>query len=190
MWSNPLVCRNGHERTLENTLINPKGQRECRECDRIRDRKCYATNPKRRQANKDAARRWEIRNPDKYRENQRRQAQRPEVKAKRKEFYHRTKHQSWRKFATLKSAAKIFKRDFTLTIEDYESIVASGKCSYCGGELPLCGYGVDRKDHEQGYTQENSVACCEKCNEKKGKLESLGFKFPRSVELLKESLGL
>lgn len=34
-------CDRGHERTVENTYISPKGQRMCRECQRIRDRARY-----------------------------------------------------------------------------------------------------------------------------------------------------
>lgn len=35
-------------------------------------------------------------------------------------------------------------------------------CSYCGGAID--GVGIDRKDNTLGYTEGNSVPCCEMCN--------------------------
>jgi 5-methylcytosine-specific restriction endonuclease McrA len=61
-------------------------------------------------------------------------------------------------------------------------------CSYCGGVLPDAGCGIDRQDNRLGYTVANSVPCCSSCNRKKGRLEQLGFMFPRTVELLRELL--
>jgi hypothetical protein len=92
------------------------------------------------------------------------------------------------KYSTLKRAAKRYKHSCTLTLEDYLELVRKNECHYCGGTLPEVGYGLDRQDNFKGYTKENSVACCEVCNEKKGKLESLGFIYPRTVDLLKEIL--
>jgi 5-methylcytosine-specific restriction endonuclease McrA len=93
------------------------------------------------------------------------------------------------KYAIFKSKAKEYKKEFTVTREEYESLVSKGLCEYCSGPLPKRGYGVDRKDHRLGYTIENCAACCEHCNRKKGNLEGLGFFYPRTVELLLELLG-
>lgn len=38
------VCRNGHERTPENTRVTEDGRRECRECVRERSRRAYKNN--------------------------------------------------------------------------------------------------------------------------------------------------
>ena len=40
-WSSPLVCRNGHVRTPENTVINSRGRTVCRICDRATYRRYY-----------------------------------------------------------------------------------------------------------------------------------------------------
>jgi len=68
-------------------------------------------------------------------------------------------------------------REFTLTFEDFLSIVETGKCHYC--HVPVTwakhaihktdsGHHMDRKDNEIGYTVENLVACCVRCNFSKG----------------------
>ena len=49
--SSPYVCRNGHERTKENTKIRPNGTRVCRVClqednRRAKQRKCDLSSPK------------------------------------------------------------------------------------------------------------------------------------------------
>lgn len=93
------------------------------------------------------------------------------------------------KYAIFKSKAKEYKKEFSVTREEYENLVSSGLCSYCSGPLPKRGYGIDRKDSRIGYVLENCVACCEHCNRKKGNLEGLGFTYPRTVELLLELLG-
>jgi len=51
----------------------------------------------------------------------------------------------------------------SLSFEEYQAITED-QCAYCGGALPVKGYGIDRKDSEQGYTLDNSVACCTDCN--------------------------
>jgi hypothetical protein len=69
--------------------------------------------------------------------------------------------------------------DFTLTYEDFLAIVQTGRCHYC--HIPLewqkhChkkeeqsrSYQLDRKDNDLGYTPENVVACCTRCNYAKG----------------------
>lgn len=75
---------------------------------------------------------------------------------------------------------------FDLTPEEYTQIISSGKCHYCGKELPKTGHGVDRLDHHTGYIKSNCVPCCAFCNQIKGRLEGVGFSYPRTVELLAE----
>jgi hypothetical protein len=95
----------------------------------------------------------------------------------------------WRRFSILKSTAEKYHRDFTLSQEDYALLVRDNSCFYCSGALPVAGYGVDRQNNKLGYVHGNVVSCCERCNEKKGRLEGLGFTYPRTVELLLELLG-
>lgn len=58
--------------------------------------------------------------------------------------------------------------DFNLSLEDFERIT-SMECHYCGGfsfewDERSRGNGVDRKDSNKGYFNENCVPCCSKCN--------------------------
>lgn len=92
-----------------------------------------------------------------------------------------------------KQGARQKKIIFELTTEQFKILINS-KCYYCGvlphKEYPtlgtrsnkkvvLNGYilynGIDRKNNTIGYTLENSVSCCEKCNYSKGSLTDIEF---------------
>jgi hypothetical protein len=60
----------------------------------------------------------------------------------------------------LRANAKRIK--FELSQEEFFSLIEMD-CTYCGG----VGGGIDRKDSKIGYTKENSVPCCWKCNNMK-----------------------
>jgi hypothetical protein len=100
------------------------------------------------------------------------------------------------KYAQLKRAAKRAGRELAITIDEYALTQIAGLCHYCGGCLSDYGYSLDRLDHLGGYTLKNVVACCgskngsrqASCNMRKGHLEAIGFKYPRTVELLHELL--
>ena len=68
------------------------------------------------------------------------------------------------------------KRGFCFNLTETEFLrICSSKCYYCGIE-PFCSRksrrnngsfiynGIDRLDNNKGYTLENSVSCCYKCN--------------------------
>ncbi len=57
---------------------------------------------------------------------------------------------------------------FTLTFDEYLRLVENDRCEYCGGQLPLTGFGLDQKVPRGGYTLENVVPCCAPCNSLKG----------------------
>lgn len=92
------------------------------------------------------------------------------------------------RFSHFKVVSKL--RHISVHLDFHEfSELATASCSYCGAESKIqFGSGIDRQDHYQSYTPKNSVPCCRKCNIKKGLLERMGFKYPRTVELLKELL--
>lgn len=82
--------------------------------------------------------------------------------------------------------AKQHDRRFTLTAEQFRKITSS-VCFYCGvvpskeqkartgnGRSYLYN-GIDRTDNSQGYTLENSVACCQTCNYMKRDLSQNDF---------------
>jgi hypothetical protein len=58
-------------------------------------------------------------------------------------------------------------REWTIPEDMFWELV-SGPCHYCGGPCGVYGCGLDRKDNDKGYTPENSVACCKRCNYTKG----------------------
>jgi hypothetical protein len=70
-------------------------------------------------------------------------------------------------------SAKKRNLDITLTSEEYDLLIKK-PCTYCGGNLSLAGYGIDRIDHKYGYLFDNCTACCDFCNYIKG--DRLTFK--------------
>jgi len=74
---------------------------------------------------------------------------------------------------------------FELTKDDFRDIIKQD-CFYCGSapiryyrdKLPNGGYlcnGVDRRNNQIGYTLENCVPCCHKCNWMKNKYSEQEF---------------
>lgn len=90
------------------------------------------------------------------------------------------------RFVTLTRQAAKRGISLGINLSDYAQLVASAVCSYCEGDLPLQGHGLDRINRQLGYIAGNCVPCCTRCNEIKGYLEAAGFAYPRIVELLKE----
>lgn len=73
-------------------------------------------------------------------------------------------------------SARLRGYSFELTKEEFRQI-ATQPCTYCGDALTQCKRrksrygtgewwytGIDRYDNTKGYTVENSVPCCKKCN--------------------------
>lgn len=100
------------------------------------------------------------------------------------------------KYSQLRRAAKRAGRILELSLAEYAEAVKDGICHYCKGPLSNFGYSIDRLDHKKDYSKSNSVPCCgvrygernSSCNMRKGHLESIGFVYPRTVELLMELL--
>ena len=89
-------------------------------------------------------------------------------------------------FSKYKTNAKKYKREFTLSLEDFKKITSSN-CIYCGIKPSTINTsivkneqtkehskyfynGIDRRDSNKGYTLENSVPCCTFCNKAKSDL--------------------
>lgn len=72
-------------------------------------------------------------------------------------------------YAKIRSQASIRNIEFTLNKEDFRALVTS-LCTYCGASgssykiRSASVNGIDRLDSSLGYTKENVVACCKKCN--------------------------
>lgn len=71
------------------------------------------------------------------------------------------------KFKQYKFAAKRRNYVFELS-EDLFTKLFHSKCTYCGTQDCR---GIDRVQNNIGYTNENSVSCCEMCNKMKWKLD-------------------
>jgi 5-methylcytosine-specific restriction endonuclease McrA len=109
----------------------------------------------------------------------------PEKTAKRNE---RTNVEFNTVFNAYKQRARKKKIVFDLSKEDFE-IVIKANCTYCGVEpenyieprgkfIKRDKYyynGIDRLDNSIGYTYENCVPCCEKCNKAKRDMPKTEF---------------
>lgn len=82
-----------------------------------------------------------------------------------------------------KQGAKIRGLSFNLTKKQFEKLILSN-CKYCGAAPEkesksqngvLIHNGIDRLDNKLGYSEENCVSCCSKCNFFKGSLNSDSF---------------
>jgi hypothetical protein len=67
--------------------------------------------------------------------------------------------------------------DVQLTYDDFMEIRRSQSCYYCAAHVSIDpprhapgyrGYQLDRKDNSIGYTKDNCVTCCWRCNQIKG----------------------
>lgn len=72
------------------------------------------------------------------------------------------------RYGKLKSSARCKKREINITFEEYKELVENKYCSYCEGNLPQCGGGLDRIDNSKGYTKDNVTPCCTACNTIRG----------------------
>ena len=72
-------------------------------------------------------------------------------------------------FYILRGGARARNIPCELTLEKYLKLVEGQKCFYCGEGLPEQGGGLDRKNSNLGYSEENCVPCCTACNTIRGK---------------------
>ena len=75
------------------------------------------------------------------------------------------------KWRSIKSSSKARNLLLTLTEGEFEKLLSS-LCHYCGNTNDI---GIDRVDNSLGYTLENSVSCCSKCNYMKKTLNVENF---------------
>lgn len=72
------------------------------------------------------------------------------------------------RYARAKEASRRRGVEWQLSYEDYLAVVNDKACTYCDGELPVAGCGLDRKDERGPYSKENVAPCCTQCNRRKG----------------------
>lgn len=79
------------------------------------------------------------------------------------------------RYTIFKTTAKRKKRKLEITFEDWKKIIKK-PCYYCGDKLKSkYGYCIDRLDNKKGYTLDNSVPCCNLCNQMKSNLNKKEF---------------
>jgi len=68
------------------------------------------------------------------------------------------------------------RHEVNLTYEEFEEFTKERLCHYCGKELVWQvryagrgGWQLDRKDSSMGYSKDNCVPCCKRCNFGKGR---------------------
>src|SRR5271157_502737 len=74
--------------------------------------------------------------------------------------------------------SKIRVRDVEISYEEFLHFTTIFECHYCAGSIDWskfgagykgksAGYHLDRKDNRVGYTKDNIVVCCNRCNKAK-----------------------
>lgn len=94
------------------------------------------------------------------------------VNACNNRYYHLAKNSKGYKYMRCKSGAKQRKIDFTLTKQEFFKIYGA-KCVYCGEQYESMG--LDRVDSNLGYSLENVVSCCKRCNQAKNDMTQEDF---------------
>lgn len=79
------------------------------------------------------------------------------------------------RLAVLRSRALRAGLEVTLTLEEFEELCGT-ECSYCGGNLPATGSGIDRINSSIGYIKSNCRACCGTCNRAKSDMTEAEFR--------------
>jgi hypothetical protein len=86
-------------------------------------------------------------------------------------------------FRRCQRAAQQTKRSCKLTYKQFLQFVVVKRCHYCHSPVTFhkivsraksAGYNLDRKDNSKGYSKENCVVCCWKCN--RGKSNCFTYK--------------
>ena len=79
-------------------------------------------------------------------------------------------------YNVLKRSAGMRKRDVLLSYDEFVEFTSTSSCQYCGASVlwvpymndtSFKGYNLDRKDNAVGYSKENCVVCCSRCNRAK-----------------------
>jgi len=93
------------------------------------------------------------------------------------------KNKSNAKYFRYRNKARIEKREFNLSLEQFIGILQKN-CHYCGEKST----GIDRKDNNKGYIFENSLPCCGICNGRKytKKYEDFMLEIRNSVKTVLE----
>ncbi len=78
-------------------------------------------------------------------------------------------HKLESRYAELKRLGSYRGFDVTISIDEFRELMEQDSCDYCGGPLPIFGFGIDRMNSNLGYVPGNCVPCCYACNTFKNK---------------------
>lgn len=68
------------------------------------------------------------------------------------------------------AASSADKRGFSITFEEYKNLILQG-CHYCKNKLVgINGLSLDLIDNSKGYTLDNVLPCCGRCNKTRGNM--------------------
>lgn len=82
-------------------------------------------------------------------------------------------------FTSMKRRSKRVNRICSLTFDEFLEFIKTSQCHYCGDKVTWWKhndngnkqrYNLDRKNNGKGYTKQNCVVCCPRCNRMKGSL--------------------
>jgi len=187
---------------------------ECKQCGRLWNEDNSDKKRKYRDANKEyiakQSKKYRDENPLLAKERKKKfyEDNKIEINKQHKEYYERTKdrflehrraydkkysseNKDKKNISTQKRRAKIDQLPYTLTSNEWNQTKShfNNCCCYCGEELPLT------KDHfipignSGGYTKENIVPACSKCNSSKGE-KSFSTWYPQHKDYSKERENL
>jgi len=87
-------------------------------------------------------------------------------------YYNKNKDTVDYRYLRLKTGAKQRNKELNITLEQFKKLWEL-PCKYCGDEVTTAG--LDRVDSSRGYTMDNIVRCCEKCNRAKNNMSVKDF---------------
>lgn len=91
-----------------------------------------------------------------------------DIKERRRQYNRKWVRTLTGRFFNAHKKANRWSQVFELSFTQYEHLV-SQPCYYCGTSLEnMAGIGLDRKDNSKGYSIENVLPCCGKCNRIRG----------------------
>lgn len=87
----------------------------------------------------------------------------------------------------MRQSAKIRGIGFSLSLNDFIALATAVRCFYCKSKFTN-NQTVDRFNNDLGYTKENCVAACSRCNHIKGSITKNDIKLVKKIlKLIKEA---
>lgn len=150
-------------------------------------KKIYQTEEERKEAKREAVKRWREKNPEKEKERRKRWYQENADYQKermkryyqenadyRKEYKKQYRKTPMGRAANLVNSYKLNDKKYnrgecTLTAQWIIDNIFTKPCHYCCGKEGWEVIGCDRIDNSKPHTEDNVVPCCDECNTKRGR---------------------